>query len=48
MEKTLLMESFFYLISSSVVEHPYIGSNQAIVTDYLIKIYQEHKERLLN
>ncbi|AXX96281.1 glycosyltransferase family 2 protein [Arcobacter ellisii] len=46
MEPKLLMESFFYLVCSSVIGHPYIGSNQEFVSDQLIKIYQSHKDMI--
>ena len=46
MEAKLLMESFFYLVCSSVISHPYIGTNQELVSDQLIRIYQSHKELL--
>ena len=47
MEPKLLMESFFYLVCSSVIGHPYIGTNQELVSDQLIRIYQRHKELLV-
>ena len=47
MEAKLLMESFFYLVCSSVIGHPYIGTNQELVSDQLIKIYQSHKKLLV-
>ena len=47
MEPKLLMESFFYLVCSSVIGHPYIGTNQELVSDQLIRIYQSHKELLV-
>jgi len=43
MEASLLKESFFYLVCSSVVKHPYIGSHQEFVLNQLTAIYQPYK-----
>lgn len=45
MESSLLKESFFYLVCSSIVEHPFIGpkENKDIVVDKLVETFQRYK-----
>jgi len=45
MEQSLLKESFFYLVCSSCITHPYAGSEQtkSYLIDKITEIYQQYK-----
>jgi len=47
MEENLLKESFFYLVCSSVVNHPYIGAkeNKDMILNKLSSIFQGYKNK---
>lgn len=43
MERNLLLDSFFYLVCSSILTHPYIGNHDELVANQIVKIYEGYK-----